>query len=560
MRFLARTAFLSLMLGAMLSGALAQTAQKPATGVITGRVTYGEKAAANVGVVLLSAERMMMQRGALMKVTTDYEGRYRMVNVPVGRFNVLAVAPAYVGPSEGTFGEQGKTVTIAEGETVEKIDFSLVKGGVITGRVTTADGVPVIGEHVQLNQIDKQGQSFQRGLSNSNPFMFETDDRGIYRLYGIAPGRYTISVGETAEEGSVRFGFGGRGYYTRTFHPGVTEEAKATVIEIAEGSEATNVDITLGGKSKSFTASGRVVDDSGKPVVGARIGNGAVMKDGKSMGGFGWGNLSDSNGAFRLDGLVPGRYAAFVWNEGGELDGYTDAVQFEITEGNISGLELKLHRGASISGVAVIEGTNDRAALAKLSQLSLGANSETEGLAPPVYAQVKIAPDGSFRITGLRPGKIRLYLATYPPLPGFSLTRIEREGLPQREIEITAGAQVTNVRVVIEYGTGSVRGLVNVENGPLPEGTQMYISARRRGDTAGPDRRGAQVDSRGRFVLEGMSSGEYELTLQTFTPGAQQPRRFAPVKQSVTVTNGVESETTLTLDLNAKQPEGDKNE
>lgn len=558
MRFLRRPAFLALLLGAIFSGTLAQTSQKQSTGVITGRVTYGEKAAANVGVVLLPAERTM-RRGALMKVTTDYEGRYRMANVPAGRFNVLAIAPAYVGQNEGAFGEQGKAVTIAEGETVEKIDFSLVKGGVITGRVTTGDGVPVIGERVHLYQVDQRGQRSERSYSESNPFMFETDDRGIYRLYGLMPGRYTISIGDAAEEGSVRFGYGGRGYYTRTFHPGVTEEAKATVIEIAEGSEATNVDITLGGKSKSFTASGRVVDENGKPVVGARIGNGAVTKEANGIGEFGWGTLSDSNGAFRIDGLLPGRYAAFVWNEGGELDGYSDAVQFEINEGNVSGLELKLHRGASISGVAVIEGTTDRAALAKLSQLSLGASGEADGLAPPVYANVKIAPDGSFRITGLRPGKLRMYLATYPPLPGFSLARIEREGVAQREIEVTAGAQVTGVRVVIEYGTGSVRGLVKIENGPLPEGMRMYVTARRRGDTTGPQRYGAQVDSRGRFLLEGMSSGEYELTLQTFSPDVPQPR-IVPNKQTVTVTNGVESETTFTLDLKARQPEGDKND
>ena len=557
MRFLARTTFLVLLLGAMLSGTRAQTSQRQGTGVITGRVTYGQKAAANVGVVLLPAERMV-ERGAIMKVTTDYEGRYRMANVPVGRFNVVAVAPAYVGPNEGNFGEPGKTVTIAEGETVEKIDFSLVKGGVITGRVTTNDGAPVIGERVQLNQVDGQGRVRQRGLANTNPFMFETDDRGVYRLYGITPGRYTISLGEASEEGSVRFGFGGRGYYTRTFHPNVTEEAKATVIEIAEGGEASNVDITLAGKSKSFTASGRVVDESGKPVVGARVGNGAVMKDGNRMGGFGWGSLSDANGGFRIDGLLPGRYAAFVWSEG-EIDGYTDAVQFEISEGNVSGLELKMRRGASISGVAVIEGTTDRAALAKLSQLSLVAGGETEGLAAPMYSNAKIAPDGSFRITGLRPGKTRLYLSSYPPIPGFALSRVERDGVPQREIEVTSGTPVTGIRVVIEYGTGSVRGLVKIENGPLPEGARMFVTARRRGDTTGPERRGAQVDSRGSFVIEGMSSGEYELTLQIFSPGAPQ-RRIAPVKQIVTVTNGVESEATFTLDLNTRQPEGDKND
>jgi protocatechuate 3,4-dioxygenase beta subunit len=561
MRFPARHAFLTaLMLGAMLSTVSAQTAQKPGTGIITGRVTLGGKAIAGVGVALLPVERMM-NRAAIARAATDYEGRYRLTNVPAGRYTVMAMAPALVGQTEDTYGEPGKMVTIAEGETVEKIDFTLVKGGVITGRVTDGDGAPVIGERVHLNQVGKPGQNRLRGLSNANPFMYETDDRGIYRLYGIAPGRYTISIGEVAEGGAVRFGFGGRGYYARTFHPDVIEEAKATVIEINEGTEATNVDISVGRKSKSFTASGRVVDESGKPVAGVRVGNGAVMKDGNRMGGFGWGNITDAKGTFRLDGLLPGRYAAFVWNEGERaVDGYSDTVPFEITEGNVSGLELKMQRGASISGVALIEGTNDRTALAKLSQLSLGVNVEAEGLAAPNYASVKIAPDGSFRITGLRPGKARLYLAVYPPIPGFTLGRIELQGVPQREIELTPGAQITGVRVVIEHGSGSVRGIVKIENGVLPENARMIVYARRRGDTTGgPPNRGAQVDSRGRFVIEGMSAGDYELTLQAFvveTPA----RRMMSVKQNVTVSNGVEAEVTMTLDLSAKQPEGGNNE
>jgi protocatechuate 3,4-dioxygenase beta subunit len=562
MRFLARHAFFTaLMLGAMFSTAVAQTAQKQGTGIITGRVTLSGKSVAGVGVVLLPAERMM-ERSTVARSATDYEGRYRLTNVPAGRYSVMAVAPALVAQSEDTYGDAGKMVTIAEGETVEKIDFTLVKGGVITGRVTDGDGAPVIGEHVHLNLIDNstnQGQGRRRGFSNSNPMMYETDDRGVYRLYGLAPGRYTISIGESTELGSVRFGAGGRGYYTRTFHPDVTEEAKATIIEIGEGTEATNVDISVGRKAKSFTATGRVVDESGQPVVGARVGNGAVMKDGNRMGGFGWGSITDAKGGFRLDGLLPGRYAAFVWNEGeSSMGSYSDTVTFEITEGNVSGLELKMHSGASISGVAVIEGATDRTTLAKLSQLSLSVNVESEGLAAPNYALIKIAPDGSFRLTGLRPGKARIYLATYPPIPGFTLARIEREGVLQREIEIQPGAQITGIRAVIEYGSGSVRGLVKVENGTLPESVRMVVYATRRGEQAGPPTRGAQIDSRGRFVIEGMSSGDYELTLQTFLIGTQ--RRLAPVKQNVTVVNGVETEVTMTLDLQAKQPEGRNDE
>lgn len=562
MRFLVRPTFLMvLMLGAMLCTAEAQTAQKQGTGIITGRVTLNGKSVAGVGVALLGSERMM-NRASVARAATDYEGRYRMTNVPAGRYTIVAIAPALVGQSEETYGEPGKIVTIAEGETIEKIDFALVKGGVITGRVTDGDGQPVIGERVHLNQVDnKEGQNRMRGFSNSNPFMYETDDRGIYRLYGIAPGRYTISVGEVAEGGAVRFGFGGRGYYARTFHPNATEETKATIIEIGEGTEALNVDISVGRKSKSFTATGRVVDESGQPVAGVRVGNGALMKEGNRMGGFGWGSITDAKGSFRLDGLLPGRYAAFVWNEGDKaMDAYSDTVTFEITEGNISGLELKMNRGASISGVALIEGTNDRTALAKLSQFSLSANVETEGLAAPNYANVKIAPDGSFRIAGLRPGKARIYLVNYPPIPGFTLGRIEREGVPQREIEITPGAQITGVRVVIEYGTGSVRGLVRIANGTVPENARLIVYARRRTDTtAGPPNRGAQVDSRGRFVIEGMSNGDYELTLQAYLVGTP-AQRIAPVKQNVTVTNGVEAEVVMTLDLNAKLPEDRDNE
>jgi protocatechuate 3,4-dioxygenase beta subunit len=554
MRFPTRPALLifALLLGAVFSNAAAQTAQKQGTGIITGRITFGEKPGANVAVVLFSAERTMEQRGPVGRTTTDYDGRYRFSGVPAGRYSVVPVAPVMVGPNEGTFGGQGKAITIDEGETVEKIDFALVRGGVITGRVTDGDGNPIISERVQLSQPGKQDNW---RFYNSNPFMYMTDDRGIYRIYGLAPGKYLVSVGEAGTE-SVRFGYGGRGYYTRTFHPNVTEESKATLIEITEGSEASNVDITLGRKAKSFTASGRAVDESGKPVAGVPIGHGAVTKEGNRMGAFGWGNVSDSEGRFRLEGLLPGRYAAFIWNEG-DTESYSDTAVFEITEGDVSGLEVKLRRGASISGVAVIEGTTDRAALAKLSQLSLGASVESKGLNAPKFDNVKISPDGSFRLGGLQPGKVRLYLATYPPPKGFTLARIERDGVAVQDFDLAPGAQVTGLRVVFEHGTGSIRGQVKLENGPLPTDARMGISIRRRNDTAG--HRGAQVDSRGRFLIEGMAAGEYELTLHVFVPGVQPPR-FPRVKQNVVVASGIESEVNFTLDLNAKQPEGENNE
>jgi hypothetical protein len=56
-----------------------------------------------------------------------------------------------------------------------------------------------------------------------------------------------------------------------------------------------------------------------------------------------------------------------------------------------------------------------------------------------------------------------------------------------------------------------------------------------------------------------LTTGEFELTLRTYIPDTPQ-RRIAPVKQNVVVTNGLESETNFTVDLNAVAQEGGNNE
>jgi len=537
--------------------ALSQTPQKQGTGTITGRVMRGDKGMANITVALYPSERNLRERAAVARGTTDYEGRYRLMNVPAGRYNIVAIAPAFVAPSDGFFGELGKFVTVAENETIEKMDIALMRGGVITGRITDADGAPVIGERVNLLSTDKQSRG--RSFGSFNPYMHQTDDRGVYRLYGIPPGRYTVSIGESAEEGATRFGYGRRGYYTRTFYPGVTEEAKATIIEVTEGGETLNVDFTLGRKAQTFTATGRAVDASGKPLAGVHIGHGAIMKD-NNMGGYGWGSTSDAQGRFRLEGLSPGRYAAFIWNEG-DRDDYSEPVMFEITEGDISGLELKTRRGSSISGVVVIEGTTDRRVLAKLSEFSIGAtpSEPRQGSSgAPNFSNAKLAPDGSFRLKGLRSGKFKLYFSVYPPPKGFSLARVERDGVAQSEIEVAEGAQITGVRVVLEYGTGIIRGVVKVENGTISEGLRMSVGARRAGESM-PVNRGAQVDARGHYVLEGLQTGQYELFLYVYMV-AGKPVRMSPIKQTVSVVNDVETEANFTVDLNAAQREGGNND
>jgi hypothetical protein len=136
------------------------------------------------------------------------------------------------------------------------------------------------------------------------------------------------------------------------------------------------------------------------------------------------------------------------------------------------------------------------------------------------------------------------------PQSNFSIVRMEREGVVQpRGIELTAGEQITGVKIVLKYGTGSVRGEVKFENGQLPSGARITVWLRRtdEGGSTRSDNRPYTVDARGHFLIEGVSAGNYELHVNTSIPGSRKP---APsVKQPVTVAEGAASDVTVTLDL-----------
>ncbi len=541
---------LMLLVTVFASGQSSTKGEKDITSTITGRVTLGSKPAVGVVVALLPADPTF-KRAPSARTTTDEDGRYRLTGVVTGRYSVAPLAPALVVPQDSGYWQPGKLVTVSEGEDVEGLNFALTRGGVITGRITDSQGRPVIDEEVNYLPVDERGQKL--GSSRNAPFYgFRTDDRGIYRIYGLPQGRYIVSAGEETDSGSVRIGFGG-GFYARTFHPNATEQSRAAIVEVAAGGEATGIDIVLGVASKSYTASGRIVDaDTGKPIANVQFGHGSLS--GNDVGPFGWsGNRTNANGEFRIQGLTPGRYAAFVITET-ESDSYSEPARFEVTNEDVKGLEIKARRGSSISGVAVVEGTNDADVLARLSALQLYPMLANQGISSPRIMMSKINADGSFRLSGLEPGKVKLRLTGMPnDRKGFSVLRVERDGQVMSDgIEVEAGEQITGVRLVLAYGTSVIRGLVKIEGGELPNDLLLRVHARRPGDDAFAGIP-VLVDARRRFALEGLSAGDYEVELIVMSADYRStPPPIAPVKQIVTVPQTGAVDITLTLNLAAR--------
>lgn len=119
---------------------------KGPTAVITGKVTLKGKGVSGI-VVGLRLEDSSTLRGTRYRAVTDHQGNYRIINVPPGSYQVLASAPAFVSADELA---RPQTLFINKDESVENIDFALVRGGVITGRVSDSEGRPVIEEEVSV--------------------------------------------------------------------------------------------------------------------------------------------------------------------------------------------------------------------------------------------------------------------------------------------------------------------------------------------------------------------------------------------------------------------------
>jgi hypothetical protein len=522
-------------------------AQKEAPATVAGRVREGERGVAGITVVIMSSDPSQRFR-PVGRARTDAEGRYRVASVPPGRYVIAPVAPAYVLQEINGF-PPGKPLTLSAGDSVEDADFRLVRGGVVTGRVTDSDGNPVVAEAVQVASADSNNAELRTPPAFiSNQGDRSTDDRGVYRIYGLQPGRYRVSVGSDGRT----FRVPGSKYYRRTFYPSASEESQAKIVEVTAGGVSEDVDITLGAPERTFRISGRfVMADTNQPVQVPGFGYGQIEPNSRQLLGDYSGGASNARGEFQALGLAPGRYKIFAYPSPLDaVEWYSDTTDFEITDSDMSGIVVKLRRGATVSGVVALEGVSDRAAAARLlAGARVYGVAERSGMndTPAGYVRpVTLAPDGSFRLTGVRPGRFNLNVSS--EVKGLSFSRLEVGGVTQREgVQVAEGAQVTDVRLVLVYGSAVLRGQLNFPGGGAPpQGMRTIVMARRVGSNDEQWSKGAEGDTRGRFQLEGLAAGEYEVQARAFGTTGRGPGLVSEL-QRVSIGEGGDVTITLTL-------------
>jgi hypothetical protein len=316
-----------------------QTERTPARqnreGAITGRVIGPDgQPAPNARVVAL---RISETSGSWLSTVVADDGNFKLTGLSPGIYILLAHAPGYVSaetPAEETFHRIGESVTIG-----------LVKGGVITGRVTDEAGEPVVSVSVTCHRL----RNLEEKTTGSRLDIFDygtggvTDDRGIYRVYGLQPGRYIVSV--NSDDGAqIRRD-------SPTYHPSATRDTAAE-INVRSGEEVSGVDIRHRG-DRGHVVSGSVSGEIKSPTSYVHVP--------VTLNGGGDGRLEDrtwtsNTSGFAFYGVPDGAYELIVTR--GSDDGETSgsARRRVLVKGaDVSGVELKLAPRGSIAGRVVIE-------------------------------------------------------------------------------------------------------------------------------------------------------------------------------------------------------------
>src|SRR5262252_3653775 len=160
-----------------------KAAEASAKGTITGRVV--NESGQPLANAVVSIRGYSGSGGRT--VNTDAEGNFQAADLPSIAYLISAFMPGYVPrPRDPDLNPIGY-YRIGDSARIE-----MVKGGVITGAVKRSNGDPVVLVTVRAFMTrDFKGQPVRYATPSRTP---TTDDRGVYRIYGLQPGTYVVSA------------------------------------------------------------------------------------------------------------------------------------------------------------------------------------------------------------------------------------------------------------------------------------------------------------------------------------------------------------------------------
>lgn len=277
----------------------------------------------------LKAQQGAISSQSFVLAETGFDGSFSIDGIAPGDYYVMASVGGYVQPQEIvqaavdegqdiTKGISGIPMVRVSADRAVDAEISVARGGAVEGHVLWDDGSPIngamvlvepkTGEHKQLPM--QFTMMMMNGQSSGN-----TDDRGHYRISGLAPGEYTARVmlqtsRHMAMQGGrfdARSNFGGMPL--TVYAPRGFRRTDAKPFTLTAGEERTDEDVTFN-LSATHTVSGRVT--SAEDHHG--LNRGVVMLTDATDKTFRRSAGVDADGNFSITFVPSGTYTMSIMN------------------------------------------------------------------------------------------------------------------------------------------------------------------------------------------------------------------------------------------------------
>jgi protocatechuate 3,4-dioxygenase beta subunit len=353
---------------------------------------------------------------AVATVTTDGNGRFTFTGVDPGQYQISAERDGFIRSQYGQRTPTGNGIVVPVSANQRlMIDLKMIQASVVSGRIINADSEPAAQATVQAYTY--QYSNGQRTLAEVNNV--QTNDLGEYRLFGLAPGEYFVSVTNSGANDDSPVGVvdvsqsrgerggpagalrvltaiaDGRGPLVQAlggtttppvFYPGTIDPDGAIPITVPASVEVRGMDFQLR-PMRTATVSGRVVapfplgQDSNNATfaVRARGANGqgaaplllnnapvqlSLNRVGNSRTGLaGLLNLRlgstpvNADGSFEIKGIAPGEYNLTATARDPNNKQYTSMTRISVGSSDVTNLTVSTRPGVELRGRIILDGT-----------------------------------------------------------------------------------------------------------------------------------------------------------------------------------------------------------
>ena len=396
--------------------------------------------------------------GVLKVTSSDSAGKFSFTKLPADRYTVGASKLPYLGAVAGARrpARPGVPIVLANGAAIADVSIRLPNSAAISGVIYDDRGQPAPGVNVSLQQRKVQnGERVVVPTGNGAT----TDDRGFYRVHGLAPGEYLVTALPLRQgAGSARAltdaevdaalrgtplpaqgpsgSDGQTGAYAPVYFPGTTRMNDAQPVLLATGEDRQNIDLRLE-RVRLGRIDGIVATSDGQPLppnvtvfLSSTAGsNPQQMMTTIRVGPDGRFGLSSAPGSFTMVARTPGvPIGQFAF------------AQVDMSGVDVTGVQMTLQPPLTFAGRLSAKGTEILSSLGGHRIQVQPLSRALGGMAAPQVTPTTAT--GEFTVSGIVPGR---YIIGNTPFFGASTASVVW-GL---ESVLVDGNDVTDLPVMI---------------------------------------------------------------------------------------------------------------